>query len=459
MHENRLGQYHLFRKVKKEFKDRCSVQVYSVQTCIPKDLAVLWSAEFVQAEQLFGQPSTTENCLRDNRFCGVSNSYVKRTVDGKSVSAVSQLKNDTKISVKPKANSILKDSTSQPPQGPVAESSMKHGIQPSFIGSAGVKDERTAPVMDQSAKPHLAKESTPTVHTTKKKVQNEKTSSGNGGSLASLWGRASEKPKPSNPAVSTTIDVTNASFSAEAQISVHEAADVLSSDDDGPGFNHKRELNGASNRKRRVLMDFSDDDEDENVANLASPGPPYVHTFSDSLHDEGKLIMEKKNPSFEHHKEDKSEVKQEKLEEGDSRLSTENVLRGGNNKNITGINLQKKPQIDTPKEHADTIGHKSGTDKIATSASSSPKRRKVLKTRTDERGREVTEVVWEDEAGTEKNMKNNDVGNRPTVENKAPAAGTNTSTNPASKPGNKKPAKGGGKDAKQGNILSFFKKV
>jgi len=54
-------------EVKQEFKDNCSVQVYSVQACIPKDLALLWSAEFVQAEQLFSQPLTTENCLRDNR--------------------------------------------------------------------------------------------------------------------------------------------------------------------------------------------------------------------------------------------------------------------------------------------------------------------------------------------------------------------------------------------------------
>lgn len=48
---------------------------------------------------------------------------------------------------------------------------------------------------------------------------------------------------------------------------------------------------------------------------------------------------------------------------------------------------------------------------------------------------------------------------RPSVANKAQASGKNAPTNQASKAGNKKPAKGGGKDAKQGNILSFFKKV
>ncbi|EXC10783.1 DNA polymerase delta subunit 3 [Morus notabilis] len=55
-------------EAKQEFDGSCSVQVYSVQACIPKDPAVLWNVEFVQAEELFKQPSTIDNCLRDNRY-------------------------------------------------------------------------------------------------------------------------------------------------------------------------------------------------------------------------------------------------------------------------------------------------------------------------------------------------------------------------------------------------------
>ena len=54
-------------EVKQEFDDNCSVQVYSVQVCIPKDPATIWNAEFMQAEELFKQPSAVDNCLRDNR--------------------------------------------------------------------------------------------------------------------------------------------------------------------------------------------------------------------------------------------------------------------------------------------------------------------------------------------------------------------------------------------------------
>lgn len=46
---------------------------------------------------------------------------------------------------------------------------------------------------------------------------------------------------------------------------------------------------------------------------------------------------------------------------------------------------------------------------------------------------------------------------RPAADNKV--SSINTSTNPSDKAGKKKPAKGGGKNAKQGNILSFFKKA
>lgn len=54
-------------EAKQEFDGHCSVQVYSVQACIPKDPAALWNAEFVQAEELFKQPFAVNNCLRDNR--------------------------------------------------------------------------------------------------------------------------------------------------------------------------------------------------------------------------------------------------------------------------------------------------------------------------------------------------------------------------------------------------------
>lgn len=48
---------------------------------------------------------------------------------------------------------------------------------------------------------------------------------------------------------------------------------------------------------------------------------------------------------------------------------------------------------------------------------------------------------------------------RPPVANKAQAPGNSAPLHPGGKGGNKKPGKGGSKDTKQGNIMSFFKRV
>ena len=170
---------------------------------------------------------------------------------------------------------------------------------------------------------------------------------------------------------------------AEAQICAHEAADAMSSGDDEADLNYKRELNGASNRRRRVVIDFSDEDEEEeNAVNLSSPGPLNVQPGSDSLHDTRNLM--EKNNLIEEQKNDKVEVNQDKSKERNFGLPGGDT-RVGNKNNITGISLQKKTHSDNPKYVDD--GDNKANDKMAT-ASTSPKRRKVLKTRIDERDRE-----------------------------------------------------------------------
>lgn len=63
-----LYTFFLCADAKQDFDGNYSVQVYSIQACLPKDPATLWNHEFVQAEDLFKQPSTVDNCLLDNRF-------------------------------------------------------------------------------------------------------------------------------------------------------------------------------------------------------------------------------------------------------------------------------------------------------------------------------------------------------------------------------------------------------
>ncbi|KAL5989776.1 hypothetical protein ACLOJK_010670 [Asimina triloba] len=428
-------------EVKQEFEDNCSIQVYSVQDDIPKDPATLWNEEFVQAEELFKQ-SAADNCLRDNSSNG-----------DPGISASPQP--DTGgMTVSSKANGVSQlPSALRPHQQP----SLKCGPQST---SAVTTDGKSRPNVPE-AHAQDRKDKVTTVPADKKKGQNDRNSSGSGGSLANLWGRASTKSKYST--VETTGDVPNPAITADAQICAQEALDSVNSDDEVQAVRCKRESNGESNRKRRVVLDDSDDDDDddddhEKVVSLASPDPPKSQPVLGSKCSAESVVPERKELNFGVENGDKLEIKQEKMAGSDSGLHLKGDFVAAKSR-TAGISSSDMIQI-----CAKGLDDKS---KVSTSVppSTSPKRRKVLRTRMDERGREVTEVVWEgedtDRNNTDKNAQARSPDNRPPAPNKAPPnkASANTASNTVAKAGNKKTAKGGGKDSKQGNILSFFRKV
>ncbi|VAH58779.1 unnamed protein product [Triticum turgidum subsp. durum] len=381
-------------EARRAFKDSCSVQVYSIQACIPKDTAVLWNPEFVQAEELFNQPFDEENCLRDNRH-------------------------------------PYKGFQDLPgPSDPVKGTSIK-------------AEKDNASVLDKTVNAPAVKEPSVAVHANKTKAQNGKTLPSNGASLATMWGRASAKPKA--PAVTKATDLP--SVAADAQICAKEEADADSSDDE-KGAHYKRASNGASNRKRRAIFDCSDDDDDDDFVAIASPEPPKQCARNPVTEAAQDNISEQKK--VESKQDTTSDVKGF-TKRIDSDLTSECKTRSDSATNGSGITLKEKAK-DSPNKK----------DQAAETTSTSPKRRKVLKTRIDERGREVTEVVWEGEAPAsdkaEKNVTNTDATNRPTLPSKPqPAANTDRNNAPSKTAGGKKPAKAAPKQGK--NIMSFFKKL
>ncbi|KAH6785309.1 hypothetical protein C2S51_037764 [Perilla frutescens var. frutescens] len=451
----RLVPKHMLSDAKQEFDGNCSVQVYSIQACLPKDPATLWNHEFVQAEDLFKQPSTVDNCLRDNRFCGVVNSFVKRT------GGATPLGNGS-LQLKSTGVSGLSSSYSTP-QTAAAPKSIQKNVQ-NAGSNAGVQSLSIAkPVKTEGhVKPDLAegaqvaeKEKVPRSLPNNKKTQSGKTSSGTGGALASMWGRAPTKPKPDASLVQADNSRQNSSVSAEDQICARELADYGSSDDDDKDFNIKRTSNGQGSRKRRVVFSYSDEeDEYENAISLGSPDPPKKSILCSK--DNSKASTPECNLSFEE-KENKPEVKKEKESEANANQHLE--------EKVVAVDHSKKAESLASEK---TLCHAPETDasKKNNAADVVPKRRKVLKTRIDERGREVTVVVWEGEeqdtksdnnsAKTAENNTASNALNRPPVVRKSPAVGNTAPANHAGKAGNKK---AGNKDPKQGNLFSFFKKV
>lgn len=457
-------------ETKQEFDGSCSVHVYSVQACIPKDPAALWNAEFVQAEELFRQPPTIDNCLRDNRFCRISNSFVKRNAEGTAASAAAPQPKSASVAGPSRSISNQNATIPQAPQKKVQQSSPKVALQSINV----VKDVKTeSPVIEvpkQAAKSSSDKEKVPQLPANKKKGQNDKSISGNGSSLANMWGRASTKSKP-NSAMTEAINITPNSTvaSAEAQIRAREAVEAASSDDDGEDFNFKRASNGEGSRKRRVVFDFSDeDDEFKDAVSLASPDPPKRKSFLDKPSTKSS-VPERINCDIDKEKENKPKANEDKVVKKEIKQVVEKEIKQPSSADSSLVCKGKTSEISSLEKVQSPIpeNNANAKDEVTNVAPTSPKRRKVMKTRIDERGREVTEVVWEGEetetkadshavSKTDNSSANNNVNRVPAVK-KSPAMGNTAPSNPGGKAGNKKA--GNVKDPKQGNIMSFFKRV
>jgi len=407
-----------------EFSDHSLVQVYSIQACIPKDPAVLWSAEFSQTEELFDQHYSINNCLRDNRFCEISNFFVKRHHGEKSdtVSPVIS-KNASGIHAPTKLNSVLQNAQLQLHK-------QKFPTQSSPAATLDGKIDFSAPEIN--------------VHSTKSIILNEKSLPTSGGSLTNIWDRASEKVKLSTLSTSSTDDFIKCASASSTHTSIPVVSDTVNGADDKCDINNQRKANRQNDLKRKAIFNFSDDEDSEkNIINLESCKSPNKIIIDFSHSDEcpimaKELFRSKENkPSKVGTKPIEIENRSESLEKGvlvDGTINERSELEMKDKKNN---NMKNEPFTLT-------------------------KRKKVLNTRIDERGREVTEVVWEEPAvfsnSNKETFDNSTKTWHPSMKKVGSDTSVPTSNAISSKAGNKK-TKGGVKDAKQGNILSFFKKI
>ncbi|KAK3424511.1 hypothetical protein EUGRSUZ_F01259, partial [Eucalyptus grandis] len=356
-------------EAKEEFDGECSVQVYNVQTCTLKDPAALWNAEFVQAEELFSQDATTENCLRDNRFCAVANPFVSRSAERELFDLGALKLNGARVSG---PSNTVHQKVNPPQPRKIEHTSQKKLEQPVDVLKDANSKGNGAGVHDQASKLSADTGKVTNLPASKKLGQNSKNSSTAGGSLANLWGRASTTTKSSAGPAENSSSAPSSTVSAEAQICAHEAAE-LNSDDEGQDVNVKRTSKTEGGRKRRVVFDFSyEEDENEDAVNLASADFPKAQSILASKESVKELVSEKKC------KEDKMEFDEVKVrEEEHHQPPKEDVSAISRGVNIGMCSLK---------------GQNHGSSEDVNN-----KRRKLLKTRTGERGREVTEVVWEGE--------------------------------------------------------------
>lgn len=162
---------------------------------------------------------------------------------------------------------------------------------------------------------------------------------------------------------------------AEAQKPSHDTEDKGGSDDETRDVNFRR-ASKNDNRKRKVIFDLSDE-ECEDVISLASPTSPKINSRPDS---------EKTKDSGPEEPDASGEIKTDEPEfTKEARQETASADTCGVRKNEKSVasSVEKIKAIGSEAEVNSSKG------KI-TDAPSSPKRKKVLKSRIDDRGREGT---------------------------------------------------------------------
>ncbi|XP_024537559.1 DNA polymerase delta subunit 3 [Selaginella moellendorffii] len=369
-----------------------SVHIYSIQASVPRDPALVWSPDNVQAEEFFNQPLDAVNCLRDNRFSGVSCSLVKRDHKGTvSSSAPASEKASLPQGLPPKP-ALMKNETSIAAKASNGETSNPSGSSKQANSTRGDKGNVSAGTVKQ--------ENGEGRRDANKRKEGSATAQGS--SIANLWGRPSNNSKASPP--KNGSPQKQLPGNADACINaLEEHENGGSSDDDISNFRRLR----RGGQKRRVVLD-----------------------------DEVSEHKEEEAASEEKEEEEEEEV-------------------------ISLISPEKKIEETKHEDKASNSNSRSGDDKRM----DPKKKRKVLRTRIDERGREVTEVVWdteEPESSKIEEIEKVKAPNKtaapppPPPASKHPASKASTSkasTKPSSKPG-KKAACG----PQQGSITSFFKK-
>eukprot|EP00850_Spirogloea_muscicola_P001036 SM000004S14906 [mRNA] locus=s4:178844:181182:- [translate_table: standard] len=334
-----------------------SVHVYSVQQALPKDAAALWSAEFIQAEELFNKARRVDNCLWDNRFSGVASSEARPAHAADTAAARSAQANPASDVTKP---------------------------APAMQAELG---EKPLPVALQQPT-----DVTPEANGRKRP---QGTMNGGGASLASLWG----KQLPSRPAAAADAD-TLAGQPGDAQEHDHPRRALQPVNSDRAFDSDVGVLSGKSPVSAKVLISSA---------------------CSDPAADEGGHMAEPAVSSQDN-------------------VSPPDVLHE--------VNVQASGQNEA---------------KVA-DAPGTFKRRKVLRTVMDERGREVTRMVWEGVDGEECPISPKSSPPEPL---RGPPSLKPSQDAPAAKPLAKPAAAGkvtpkgatkSGKAAPKGNIMNFFKK-
>lgn len=153
------------------------------------------------------------------RFCGVLNSYVKRNLNESSIGVAPPQPKRAPVTVPARSNTSNQTISSSKLQL-VKQETLKTGQSSTVVASVVEVKNTGSSVNILAGKTDSGREKEVVPPANKTKSQSDKTSSGSGGSLTNLWGRAKSKPC-SPPSTDEAVPCPVGGFMLESCIHIY----------------------------------------------------------------------------------------------------------------------------------------------------------------------------------------------------------------------------------------------
>ncbi|KAK9801868.1 hypothetical protein WJX73_003889 [Symbiochloris irregularis] len=388
------------QKLRSTLKKETSLHVYSIQPSQPKDPAELWNSDYLQSKDLLSACSKDQkaNALVENRASAIACKEAKwdpkeqiRTAHKAPPAPASQQAAALKTAVdkivsgktlRSKTGGTVSITTDDDPNAP--KPSERAGREEDSAAATTTGSQRAGNFSGAAKRAAL--------------VSGDKRGAGNSG-LAAMWNKApAKKPRkeaagasaPRGRAAAAAGDANDALRLAQEQHA--EEGTGTSSDSEGPVAPMRRVRHG-NNRSRQALAEDEDEGDDIEVDIEAPRARPAAaqRVLEESSDDDS--MQGAPAPSARAYKEltdgEKASAAAQKRTRSASRAEGE--ADEAHDSAATG-KASKRAKRSKPQP-------KYGSVKASDAPADAPPRRKVLKSIINDKGEEVTELVWEDEPG------------------------------------------------------------
>ncbi|CAL8470151.1 g9693 [Coccomyxa elongata] len=453
-----------------------SLHVYSVQPTQPKDASELWNTDHVQTMEFFTSlvKSGSDNCLADNRWSAVQCQQAKRDPSvSKGKAQAARMPSDPPAAADAPANGVVA------------------AIKVAAAGKGGKEKKEKEPAAAVAEKAAAAPAAAPAPAATHSRaVAAAKALTGGGkkkgAALSAMWSKA--PPKKAKGSAPAARGAAKAAEEKPKSIAAVDAEAALRLNGQGESSSDSEEEQAPiqrvnPGRRGRVLHDEPADSDADSPVPRARKRPRSGNAAAQKKSTSTVLNESDDDSDWEVPKKTAGRAGGTAKQAGPARSESQAAAAGSQEREAEEEGQKEGGKCAAGKKKAGTKAGAAkrpspGTIKVHDEATGGPKRKKVLRTTYNDKGEEVTEMVYEDEptaepatSASEPQEKEDSVqaaaapAKQEAEQPAAPARkASSQSQGSAGAPPKREPAKAGAKKAKdkmvpgQRGIKSFFAK-